>query len=76
MLSDDRIFEIAEAYGALDSEHRRAEFARAIEAEACKEHDALIRQLAERLERADKISGYPNNKKVIAAARKWLEGAR
>ena len=38
-LSDDRIFEIAEAYGTLDSEYRRAEFARTVEAEA--RRDAL-----------------------------------
>lgn len=44
-LSDDRIFEIAEAYGTLDSEYRRAEFARAIEAEVRKQDDVLIRQM-------------------------------
>ena len=48
-LSDDRIFEIAEAYGTLDSEYRRAEFARAIEAEVHKQDTALIRQLVEAL---------------------------
>lgn len=49
-LSDDRIFEIAEAYGTLDSEYRRAEFARTIEAEVRKSDDALIQQLVEALE--------------------------
>ena len=46
-LSDDRIFEIAEAYGTFDSEYRRAEFARAIEAEVHKQDTALIRQMLE-----------------------------
>ena len=46
-LSDDRIFEIAEAYGTLDSEYRRAEFARAIEAEVHKQDDALIQTVLE-----------------------------
>ena len=41
-LSDDRIFEIAEAYGTLDSEYRRAEFARTIEFEVRKSDDALL----------------------------------
>ena len=48
-LSDDRIFEIAEAYGTLDSEYRRAEFARAIEAEVRKQDTALILQPVEQL---------------------------
>ena len=41
-------------------------FARAIEAEV------RIRQLVEALEKADKISGYPNNRKTITAARARL----
>lgn len=49
-LSDDRIYEIAEAYGTLDSEYRRAEFARAIEAEVRKDDEALIRQMLDALE--------------------------
>ena len=52
-LSDDRIFEIAEAYGTLDSEYRRAEFARAIEAEVHKQDTALIQQLVEALENSN-----------------------
>lgn len=53
MLSDDRIFEIAEAYGMLDSEYRRAEFARAIEDESQKQDTALILQLVEALENSN-----------------------
>lgn len=47
---------------------------RDIEAEVRKRDEALILQLVEALERADKISGYPNNRKTITAARAWLEG--
>ena len=36
--------------------------------------EALIRQLVEALEKADKISGYPNNRKTITAGRARLEG--
>lgn len=39
-----------------------------------KADDALILQLVEALEKADKISGHPNNRKTITAARAWLEG--
>ena len=49
-------------------------FARDIEAEVRKQDDALILQLVEALERADKISGYPNNRKTITAGRARLEG--
>jgi hypothetical protein len=35
---------------------------------------ALILQLVEALERADKISGYPNNRKAATAGRARLEG--
>ena len=49
-------------------------FARAVEAEVHKDDEALIRQLVEALERADKISGYPNNKAIITAGRARLEG--
>lgn len=45
VLSEDRIYEIAEAYGALDSEYRRAEFARAIGAEVRKECAAELAAL-------------------------------
>lgn len=83
MLSDDRIFEIAEAYGALDSEHRRAEFARAIEAEVRKQDDDLILQMLGALEEAiellDVVSPFEcdttrKTRKAITAARKRLEG--
>lgn len=46
---------------------------RAIEAEVRKDDEALIRMLVERLERADKIHGYPNNKVAIKAAHARLE---
>ena len=39
-----------------------------------KQDEALIRQLVEALEKADKISGYPNNRKTITAGRARLEG--
>ena len=51
------------------------QFARAVEAEVRKQDDALIQQLVEALEKADKISGYPNNRKTITAGRARLEGA-
>ena len=41
-----------------------------------KQDEALIRQLVEALEKADKISGYPNNRKTITAARAWLEAKK
>lgn len=43
-------------------------------AEVRKQDDALILQLVEALEKADKISGYPNNRKTITAGRARLEG--
>ncbi len=39
-----------------------------------KDDEALILQLVEALEKADKISGYPNNRKTITAGRARLEG--
>ena len=39
-----------------------------------KQDEALIRQLVEAPEKADKISGYPNNRKTITAGRARLEG--
>ena len=39
-----------------------------------KQDEALIRKLVEALEKADKISGYPNNRKTITAGRARLEG--
>ena len=46
---------------------------RAVEAEVRKQDDELIRMLVERLERADRIHGYPNNKAAIKAAHARLE---
>ena len=46
---------------------------RAVEAEVRKQDDELIRRLVERLERADRIHGYPNNKASIKAAHARLE---
>lgn len=75
-LSDDRIFEIAEAYGTLDSEYRRAEFARAIEDEAQKQDTALILQLVEALEVATTQLAKDRQEvlRAIAAANARLEG--
>ena len=50
--------------------------AKAIERAVRAQDTALIRQLVEALERADKISGYPNNRKTITAARAWLEAKK
>ena len=47
---------------------------RAVAALVRKDDEALIRQMLEALERADKISGYPNNRKAITAGRARLEG--
>ena len=76
MLSDDRIFEIAEAYGMLDSEYRRAEFARAIEDESQKQDTALILQLVEALEVATTTLAKDRQEVLaaITAARARLEG--
>lgn len=71
-LSDERIDYLARNYGLDWVDYEL--FARAIEAEVRKRDEALILQLVEALERADKISGYPNNRKTITAARAWLEG--
>ena len=66
-------------FEALGSQHLREQdrkmvtrFAHAVESEVQKQDTALILMLVERLERADKISGYPNNKAAIAAARARL----
>ena len=48
-------------------------FGYAVEAEVRKDDTELIRMLVERLERADKIHGYPNNKAAIKAAHARLE---
>lgn len=47
---------------------------RAVAALVRKNDDALILQLVEALEKADKISGYPNNRKTITAGRARLKG--
>jgi len=47
---------------------------RAVAALVRKQDEALILQLVEALEKADKISGYPNNRKTITAGRARLEG--
>ena len=67
-------------FEALGSQHLREQdrkmvtrFAHAIEAEVRKSDEALIRKLVEALEKADKISGYPNNRKTITAGRARLE---
>ena len=72
-LSDDRIFEIAEAYGTLDSEYRRAEFARAIEAEVRKQDTALIRQLVEALDGVHPGEHQGGVDEAIAAGRARLQ---
>lgn len=46
---------------------------RAVAALVRKDDEALIRQMLEALEKADKISGYPNNRKTITAGRARLE---
>ena len=55
------------AADALEAQARKIEGLR-------KQDDALILQLVEALEKADKISGYPNNRKTITAGRARLEG--
>lgn len=73
-LSDERIDDLARNYGLDWVDYEL--FARAIEAEVRKQDDALILQLVEALERADKISGYPNNRKTVTAARAWLKAKK
>lgn len=72
----DRVLEVAPRvppmYVGWVADQRRFS-ARAIEAEVRKDDTELIRQLVEALEKADKISGYPNNRKTIAAGRARLE---
>jgi len=70
-------------FEALGSQHLREQdrkmvtrFAHAIEAEVRKSDEALIRKLVEALEKADKISGYPNNRKTITAGRARLEAKK
>ena len=80
-LSDEQIVLTARQIGGLFDDlavHYQSDdivrFARAIEAEVRKDDEALILQLVEALEKADKISGYPNNRKTITAGRARLEG--
>ena len=75
-LSDEQIDAVQLAYiqEVFRTGSSPRKFARAIEAEVRRQDEALILMLVERLERADKISGYPNNKAAIAAARARLEG--
>ena len=49
------------------------DFARSVDSEVRKQDEALILMLVERLERADKISGYANNREAIKAGRARLE---
>lgn len=70
-LTRDQIDDLAEEGVFLGNVY---EIAQAIEAEVRKEDTELIRQLVEALEKADKISGYPNNRKTITAGRARLEG--
>ena len=72
-LSDDKLWDLWNAQGTDNMSKEEAfVFARAIEAEVRKQDDALILQLVEALEKADKISGYPNNRKTITAGRARL----
>ena len=74
-LSDDKLWDLWNAQGTDNMSKEEAfVFARAIEAEVRKQDDALILQLVDALEKADKISGYPNNRKTITAGRARLEG--
>ena len=84
MALSDQIEELAKKHGATSYRNRAdtqnpafgfsAAGLESLLAEVRKQDDALILQLVEALERADKISGYPNNRKTITAARAWLEG--
>ena len=68
-LSDEQIEDLAEDGLFFRSIY---EIAREIESEVRMQDDALILQLVEALERADKISGYQNNRKTITAGRARL----
>ena len=69
MLSDEQWQKIADKTGGFITGGLKE----AIEAEVRKQDEALIRMLVERLERADRIHGYPNNKAAIKAALARLE---
>ena len=86
MAPSDELEALAKRHGALsyrnraDTQNPAFGFSAAglasLLAEVRKQDDALILQLVEALERADKISGYPNNRKTITAARAWLEAKK
>lgn len=74
MLSDDRLWELWNAQGTDDMSQAEAfQFARAIEAEACKDDESLIRQMLEALEscytddNGEEIEDGFDEKKVEAA---------
>lgn len=73
-LSDDKLWHLWNAQGTDNMSKTEAfVFASDIASEVRKQDEALILMLVERLERADKISGYPNNKAAIKAGRARLE---
>lgn len=74
MLTPERIEDIATDYFADQGLVVRAmKMIEQVDAGVRKDDEALILLLVERLERADKISGYPNNKAAIKAGRARLE---
>lgn len=83
MALSDQIEALAKKHGALsyrnraDTQNPAFGFSVAglesLLAEVRKQDEALILQLVEALEKADKISGYPNNRKTITAGRARLE---
>lgn len=76
-LSDDQILDVAATTQLYNHALPAIRFARSIEAEVRKQDDALVLQLVEALEKADKISGYPNNRKTITAGRaRLVEGGQ
>ena len=84
MALSDELEALAKRHGALSYRNRAdtqnpafgfsAAGLESLLAEVRKQDDALIQQLVEALEKADKISGYPNNRKIITAGRARLEG--
>ena len=83
MAPSDELEALAKRHGALsyrnraDTQNPAFGFSAAglasLLAEVRKQDDALILMLVERLERADKISGYANNREAIKAGRARLE---
>ena len=84
MALNDELEALAKRHGALSYRNRAdtqnpafgfsAAGIESLLAEVRKQDDALILQLVEALEKADKISGYPNNRAAIKAGRARLEG--